>query len=123
MIFDHGRTDREAQPCATGFCGEERIEYALSILERNSGPGVLDRQQHGGMPVETRCEAQKSGSLAAHCLDSVLDEIQEHLLEFRAIQMRLGKVFLKLCSDGYFVDLKIVLQQLWINTEDRLNLT
>jgi hypothetical protein len=88
VIFDHSKTDSEPQSCATRFCGKERIEYAPSIPDRNSGSGVLNRQQYGRMTVETRCEAQKSGSRAhgAHCL-------------------------LKLCSDGHFVDLKIVLQQ------------
>ena len=113
VIFYHVKTDRESQSCATGFCGKERIEYALPIPGRNSGPGVLDRDQYGRMTVETRREAQKSGSRGhgAHCLDSVLDEVQEDLLELRAIQGRLGKVVLKLSSNGHFVDLKIVLQQ------------
>ena len=63
--------------------------------------------------VETRCDPQTSRfrGHGDHGVDSISDEVQENLLELRDFQMHLGKVVLKLRSDGHFVDLKIVLQQ------------
>jgi hypothetical protein len=113
VVFDHGKTDRESHSHTPGFRRKERIEYTLSILDRNSGPGVLDREHYRRVTVEPRCETQTScfRCYGAHCIDSVFDEVQEHLLELRVIQMHFGKVVLKLGNDGHFVDLKIVLQQ------------
>jgi hypothetical protein len=44
----------------------------------------------------------------AHCIDRVSDEIQEYLLEFHAIYLHPGKIALKLSTDRYLVDLKIM---------------
>src|ERR1700751_4815518 len=60
VVCDHGKADSEPQSCAARFCGKKRIEYALAVLDRNSGSRVLDRQQYGRVTVETRCEAQAS---------------------------------------------------------------
>ena len=113
VVFDHGKTNSEPQSHTARLCGKERIEDASSIVGGNSGSGVLHRQPYGRVTVETRREPQTSRfrSYGAHSFDSVLDKIQEYLLELRAIQMHVGKVALKLCGDGYFVNLKIVLLQ------------
>ena len=67
------KTDSEPQSHTAGLCRKERIEDALSILDRNSGSGVLDRQQYGRVTVETRCEPQTPcfRGHGAHCVDSV----------------------------------------------------
>ncbi len=90
--FDHSRTDSEPQSHPARFRREERIEYALSILDRNSGSGVLDRQQYGRVTVETRCDPQTScfRGPGAHCVDRVFDEIQKYLLELRVYAPREG---------------------------------
>ena len=113
VVLDYSKTDSEPHSHTAGFRRKERIEHALSILDRNSASGVLDREQYGRVTVKARCEPHVScvRGHGAHRVDGVFDEVQEHLLELRAIQMHLGKVVLKLRSDRYFVDLKIVLQQ------------
>ena len=87
VVFDHRRTDSEPQSHTAGLCRKERIEDALSMLERNPGSGVLHRQQYGRVTVEARREPQTPcfRSYRAHSVDSVLDEIQKYLLELRAI--------------------------------------
>ena len=113
VFCNQGRRDGEPQSHTPRLCRKEWIEYALSILDWYSGSGVFDRQQYGRVTVETRYEPQTScfGGHGVHCVDSVFDEVQEHLLDLRTIQMHLGKISFKLCSDQYFVDLKIMLQQ------------
>jgi hypothetical protein len=87
VVFDHRRTDREPQSHTAGLCRKERVEDVLSILGSNSGSGVLHRQPHGRVTVETRCEPQTSffRSHGAHCVDRVLEEVQQYLLELCAI--------------------------------------
>ena len=89
---------------------KERIEYAHSVLGGNSGSGVLDRYQHGRLTAETGFKLQPSRfrGRGAHCIDRVSDEIQEYLLEFHAIYLHLGKIAVKLSTDRYLVDLKIM---------------
>lgn len=87
VVFDHRRIDSEPQSHTAGLCRKERIEDALSMLERNPGSGVLHRQQYGRVTVEARREPQTPclRSYGAHSVDSVLDEIQKYLPELRAI--------------------------------------
>src|SRR5258705_7541901 len=94
VVFDHGKTDSEPHSHTAGFRRKERIEHALPILDRNSGSGVLDREQYGRVTVKTRREPHAAcvRSHRAHRVDSVFKEVQEYLLELRAIQMHLGKV-------------------------------
>src|SRR3954447_6233000 len=111
VVCNQRRRDGEPQSHTTRFCRKEWIEYALSVHGGNSRPGVLDQHQYGRWTVETRFEPQPScfRGRGAHCIDSVSDEVQEYLLKFHAIYLHLGKVALKLRSNGYSVDLKIVL--------------
>ena len=87
VVCDQPKTDSESQPHTARFCRKERMEYALSILDRNAGSGVLDRQQYACATIETRCEPQAScpRGHGAHCVDSVLDKVQKYLLELRGI--------------------------------------
>src|SRR6266404_1704344 len=107
---NQGGRDGEPQSHTSRFCRKERIEYALAVLGGNSRPGVLDRHQYRRSTVETGFKPEPScfRGREAHCIDSISDEVQEYLLEFHAIHQYLRKVVLKLRSDGYFVDLKIV---------------
>jgi hypothetical protein len=87
VVFDHSKADSEPQSHSAEFCRKERIEYAFSILDRNSGTGVLDRQQYGRVTIEARREPQMSSfrGYGAHCVDSVFDKVQEYLLKLHAI--------------------------------------
>src|SRR5436305_1356638 len=60
VAFGHSNTNSEPQSRAARFRRKERIKYALSILDRNSGSGVLNRQQYGRAAVEARREPQTS---------------------------------------------------------------
>ena len=94
VVLDYSKTDSEPHSHTAGFRRKERIEHALSIIDRNSASGVLDREQYGRVTVKARCEPHVScvRSHRAHRVDGVFNEVQEHLLELRAIQVHLGKV-------------------------------
>ena len=93
-------------PMPPGFVVKNGSNMRSRSAAEIPGPEFLDRHQHGRLTVETGLKAQPScfRRQGAHCIDSVSDKVQEYLLEFHAIYLHLGKIALKLRSDGYFVE-------------------
>src|ERR1700733_3100222 len=97
MSFDDRPAYRETHSHAVGLGGEESIEDTVDISWGETGATILDRNNNTIVAFELGRNAQPSFSIhnCLHRIDSVGDEVQDHLLQLHPIGAYKWQIFIQ----------------------------
>ena len=77
--------------------GEESIEEAIDIFQRDTGAGIFNRDNYALAAIKLRFDAQKSGSIdhRIHRIDGIRDEVEHYVLQLHPIGHHRWKIFIQ----------------------------
>ena len=87
MTLNNHTTNREAQSYAMRLHHQKRIENTAQLFRIYSWPGTFDRDDNCISIVKARSHPQHPISICSiiHCLNCVLDQIRNHLLQLSLV--------------------------------------
>src|SRR5262245_13634000 len=87
MFLNDGAAHREPDPHALGLRRVERIEQLVDVLNREPDTSVPNGDADAIVPVARSVDQQLPGTITnrSHRVQSVAEQVQNHLLELSAV--------------------------------------
>src|SRR5580700_3253746 len=87
MLLDDHAANGEPQAHAVRLRGDESAEYALELLDIDSGPGVFDLHRDGVAAVKRAVKLQQVASICrrGHCLERWVGQIEDDFLNLAGV--------------------------------------
>ena len=87
MTLNDHTANRQSQSYAMRLCREKRIKDAAQLFRIKSWPRIFDREDNCVAILESCSHSQHSISIrsAIHCLNCVLDQIRNDLLQLSLV--------------------------------------
>src|SRR6266478_532933 len=97
--FDNRAADREAHAHAVGLRRVEGVENVLESLRRQSRTRISHPYEHAARVSLPAADEQLSRPVAgaAHCLDGIHDQIEDHLLQLYPVALNERQAVREVC--------------------------
>src|SRR5258706_1084563 len=99
MRFDNRPADRQPKPQTARFRGVESFEHAVKIRRREAWTRISHPYEHAARVSLPAADEQLSRPVAgaAHCLDGIHDQIEDHLLQLYPVALNERQAVREVC--------------------------